>query len=319
MDLSFLSKIGFQIKKHSPEILMGTGIVGTVVSTVLACKATPKAVKVIEEHNSTMAAIKSCKEKSLIPSPSGESIEYTKKMEEQDIIKTYAVTAKDLAKIYAPSVILFGASVASILGGHHIINKRYASMTAAYVALDASYKGYRKKVADKLGEAAEKELRYDVKTNKKDVEVVDTETGELKKKKENVKEVGDNPSFTSPYARFFDESSPYWRKDPEANLMFLRGVQDNLNEKLKKKGHLYLNDVYQALGLQESKVKCKAGWIYDKNSDGDDYIDFGIYDQNGDKLKDEAKRRFVNGLEWSILLDFNCVPDIYASYAGGLS
>ena len=311
MDLSFLSKIGFQIKKHSPEILMGTGIVGTVVSTVLACKATPKAVKVIDRHNEIMTGMKAVKE--------DPELGYDKKAKTKDIIRVYANTTKDLAKIYAPSVILFGASVASILGGHHIINKRYASMTAAYVALDASYKGYRKKVADKLGEAAEKELRYDVQTNKKDVEVVDTETGELKKKKENVKEVGDNPSFTSPYARFFDESSPYWRKDPEANLMFLRGVQDNLNEKLKRKGHLYLNDVYQALGLQESKVKCKAGWIYDKNSDGDDYIDFGIYDQNGDKLKDEAKRRFVNGLEWSILLDFNCVPDIYASYAGGLS
>ena len=151
------------------------------------------------------------------------------------------------------------------------------------------------------------------------MEIVDEKTGEIKKKKENVKEIGDNPSFTSPYARFFDESSPYWRKDPEANLMFLRGVQDDMNEKLKKKGHLYLNDVYQALGLQESRYKCKAGWIYDKNSDGDDYVDFGIYDQEGNELRDEAKRRFVNGLEWSVLLDFNCVPDIYASYSGGLS
>lgn len=311
MDLSFLSKVTYQIKKHSPEILMGTGIVGTVVSTVLACKATPKAVKVIEEHNEIMNGMKAVKE--------NPELGYDKKAKAKDIIKVYGNTTKDLAKIYAPSVILFGASVASILGGHHIINKRYASMSAAYVALDTSYKGYRKKVAEKLGEAAERELRYDVKTNKKDVEVVDTETGEIKKKKENVKEIGENPSFTSPYARFFDESSPYWRKDPEANLMFLRGVQDNLNEQLKKKGHIYLNDAYQALGLQESKVKCKAGWIYDKNFDGDDYIDFGIYDQNGDKLRDEAKRRFVNGLEWSILLDFNCVPDIYASYSGGLS
>ena len=319
MNLSFVNKIGFQIKKHSPEILLGTGIVGTVVSTVLACKATPKATQIIEEHNSNMRAIKTCKEHATIPSPSGESIEYDKKMETKDTIVTYVNTGKKLVKLYAPSVVLFGASVASILGGHHIVNKRYASMSAAYVALDSSYKGYRKRVAEKLGEAVEKELRYDVQTNKKEVEIVDEETGEIKKKKENVKEIGNNPSFSSPYARFFDESSPFWRKDPEANLMFLRSVQDASNEKLKKNGHLYLNDVYQALGLQESKVKCKAGWIYDKNSDGDDYVDFGIYDQNGDKLRDEAKRRFVNGLEWSILLDFNCIPDIYASYAGGLS
>lgn len=311
MNTTFINNMLFKIKKHSPEILMGTGIVGTVVSTVLACKATPKATKIIEEHNSNLAAIKTCKETV--------DIEYDKKTEQKDTLITYVNTSKSLIKLYAPSVLLFGASVASILGGHKIISKRYASMSAAYVALDSSYKGYRKKVAEKLGEAVEKELRYDVKQNKKDVEIVDEETGEIKKKKENVKEIGDNPSFTSPYARFFDESSPYWRKDPEANLMFLRGVQDDMNEKLKKKGHLYLNDVYQALGLQESRYKCKAGWIYDKNSDGDDYVDFGIYDQEGNETNNEAKRRFVNGLEWSVLLDFNCVPDIYASYSGGLS
>lgn len=311
MNTTFINNMLFKIKKHSPEILMGTGIVGTVVSTVLACKATPKATKIIEEHNSNLAAIKTCKETV--------DIEYDKKTEQKDTLITYVNTSKSLIKLYAPSILLFGASVASILGGHKIISERYASMSAAYVALDSSYKGYRKKVAEKLGEAVEKELRYDVKQNKKDVEIVDEKTGEIKKKKENVKEIGDNPSFTSPYARFFDESSPYWRKDPEANLMFLRGVQDDMNEKLKKKGHLYLNDVYQALGLQESRYKCKAGWIYDKNSDGDDYVDFGIYDQEGNELNNEAKRRFVNGLEWSILLDFNCVPDIYASYSGGLS
>lgn len=319
MNVSFLSKAAFQIKKHSPEILLGTGIIGTVVSTVLACKATPKAVKVIEEHNSSMSAIKTLKERGSIPSPSGDEIEYTKKAEREDILRTYGETIKGIAKIYAGPTILFGASVASILGGHRIISKRYASMTAAYVALDTSYKGYRKRVADKIGVNEEKELRYDIKTSKKDIDVVDEKTGKVKKKKEEVKEIGNNPSFSSPYARFFDESSPYWRKDPEANLMFLRGVQDNLNRKLKKKGYLYLNDVYQALGLQESKIKCKAGWIIDKDSDGDDYVDFGIYDQNGDKLRDEAKRRFVNGLEWSILLDFNCLPDIYASYSGRLS
>lgn len=311
MNTTFINNMLFKIKKHSPEILMGTGIVGTVVSTVLACKATPKATKIIEEHNSNLAAIKTCKETA--------DIEYDKKTEQKDTLITYVNTSKSLIKLYAPSILLFGASVASILGGHKIISGRYASMSAAYVALDSSYKGYRKKVAEKLGEAVEKELRYDIKQNKKDVEIVDEETGEIKKKKENVKEIGDNPSFASPYARFFDESSPYWRKDPEANLMFLRGVQDDMNEKLKKKGHLYLNDVYQALGLQESRYKCKAGWIYDKNSDGDDYVDFGIYDQEGNELNNEAKRRFVNGLEWSVLLDFNCVPDIYASYSGGLT
>jgi len=309
MNIKFLNDIGYQIKKHSPEILMWIGIAGTVGSTVIACKATSKAKKTLEEHNSTIASIKSIEADPM-------TTEDDKKALKKDVTKTYLNTTKEIAKIYGPSILLGGASIASILGGHRIISKRYASMSAAYVALDSTFSGYRKKVAAKLGEQVEKELRYDIKKEKIDTGERD-ENG--KKVKKEVQTIGDNPSYISPYARFFDELSPYWRKDAEANLMFLRGAQDAMNEKLKRNGHLYLNDVYQALGLQESHIKNRAGWIYDKNSEGDNYVDFGIYEQIGNPTHDEPKRAFVNGLEKSILLDFNCVPDIYADYAGGLS
>jgi len=138
MNIKFLNDIGYQIKKHSPEILMWIGIAGTVGSTVIACKATSKAKKTLEEHNSTMASIKSIEADPV-------TTEDDKKALKKDVTKTYLNTTKEIAKIYGPSILLGGASIASILGGHRIISKRYASMSAAYVALDSTFSGYRKK------------------------------------------------------------------------------------------------------------------------------------------------------------------------------
>lgn len=110
----------------------------------------------------------------------------------------------------------------------------------------------------------------------------------------------------SEYAKFYDCGCTGWTKDPELNLMFLRKQQDFLNDRLKAEGYLFLNDVYDALGIQKTKIGQIAGWVYDeKNPVGDNYIDFGIYDTHR-----EANRRFVNGLERTILLDFNCDGDI---------
>ena len=64
---------------------------------------------------------------------------------------------------------------------------------------------------------------------------------------------------------------------------------------------MFLNDVYDALGIPRSKAGQVVGWIYDeKNPNGDNFVDFGIYD-----LYKEGSRDFVNGYERTIWLDFN--------------
>lgn len=103
---------------------------------------------------------------------------------------------------------------------------------------------------------------------------------------------------TSQYARYFDESSPCWDKNPEVNMMYLKMQQNYANSLLKAKGHLFLNEVYQSLGIPVTKVGQVVGWIYDKdNPIGDNYVDFGIFT--------EKNAPSVNGFERSILLDFN--------------
>lgn len=304
------NKITFAIKKHSPEILTGVGIVGTIVSTVLACKATTKVQTIIDDKNKTLNDIKEC-----VNNP---EIDYNEEDEKKDLTITYAKTAKELVKLYAPSILLGSASIVSILGGHKIISNRYATVSAAYVALDTSYKEYRNRVSKRYGNEVEKEIKYNI--TEKEIEEKD-EKGKKKKTVEKVSELNkDNLYLVSPYARFFDECSLYYTKDAEANKMFLISVQEKLNEQLRRKGYLYLNDAYQALGLQESKALAKAGWVYDETyNEGDNYIDFGIFNQTGNELIDEPKRRFVNKLERSALLDFNCLPDIYMIRTGRLS
>ena len=95
--------------------------------------------------------------------------------------------------------------------------------------------------------------------------------------------------------------------------MFLRRQQDYANEVLKSRGHLFLNEVYDMLGIPRTKAGQVVGWIYNEdNPNGDNYVDFGIYDlSNLSDSQKERKMAFVNGQEYSILLDFNVDGPIY--------
>lgn len=295
-----LGNASLQIRKHSPEILMVAGVVGTVASTVLACKATLKVNEVLEEKKNTIDAIHTCLE--------NETIEYTEEDSKKDLTILYAQTGIKLVKLYAPAVILGALSITSIVAGHRILKKRNLALAAAYAVVDKGFKDYRKRVVERFGEELDKELRYNLKA-KEIEEVVKDKDGNEKVEKKVVNIVdSENPlNGVSEYAKFFDEVSTNWSKDPEYNLMFLRRQQDWANEKLKATGYLFLNEVYDMLGIPRTQAGQVVGWIYDtKNPNGDNYVDFGIYD-----VHSEAKRGFVNGVERSILLDFNVDGVIY--------
>ena len=105
--------------------------------------------------------------------------------------------------------------------------------------------------------------------------------------------------FVSRYARYFDEECyPKWTNDPKFNLLYLKTQQNYANDLLKSKGHVLLNEVYEMLGMPKTKDGEVVGWFYDEdNPNGDNYVDFGIYD--------ERNRDFINGYENRVLLDFN--------------
>lgn len=289
------SNASLQIKKHSPEIFMVAGIAGTVASTVLACKATTKVGKILDESKQITEVIHSGMENGEI-----NGVEYTQEDGKKDLTITYAQTGVKVLKLYAPAIALGAVSIASIVWGHNILKKRNIALAAAYTVVDRGFKDYRKNVVDRFGKEIDKELRYNIKAKEIEVETTN-EKGKTTTKKEIVNVIDEDAvSNYSEYARFFDAASESHTKDPEYNLMFLRRQQDYANELLRSKGHLFLNEVYDMLGIQRTKAGQVVGWIYDeKNPNGDNYVDFGIYNNH------DANRRFVNGYEYNILLDFN--------------
>lgn len=286
-------KVGFQLKKHSPEILIGAGIVGGVTSAILACKATTKVNDILGNTKETVNAIHEGVEAGEI-----RGVEYSAEDGKKDLAIVYTQTGLQLAKLYAPAVIVGALSITSILAAHNILNKRVVASAAAYAIVDKNFKEYRGRVVDRFGEALDRELRYNIKSQEVEEVVTDEEGNEtIVKKTIQTASIDEE----SDYAKFFDEYCSGWDKNPEYNLSFLKAQQRFANEKLKTQGYLFLNDVYESLGIPKTQAGQSVGWLYDpKSSEYNNYVDFGIYD-----LHDEQKRLFVNGHERSILLDFN--------------
>lgn len=294
-----VNKIGFQFKKHSPELLVITGVVGVVASAVMACRATTKVSDILEKAKKEVDTIHECVEK-----PEQLSEEYTVEDSKKDLAIVYAHTGLQFAKIYAPSVILGTLSITSILAGHNILHKRNVALAAAYATVDKGFKDYRSRVIERFGEALDKELKYNIKAKEVEEIIVD-ENGEEQTVKSTVEIAEINQH--SDYARIFDESCTGWSKDAEYNLYFLKKQERFANDLLQSRGHLFLNEVYDMLGIPRSKVGQTIGWIYDENDPTcNNYVDFGIYDP-----RDERKCAFVNGYERNIIIDPNVDGYIY--------
>lgn len=287
-----LNRVGFSLKKHSPEILAVTGVVGIVASGVMACRATTKVSAILENKKEYIEIIHETAENKDVA-------EYTEEDSKKDLTIVYAKTGVELVKLYAPSVILGTLSITAMLASNNILRKRNIALGAAYATIDKSFKEYRNRVVDRFGEDLDKELRYNLKAKT----IKETEVDEEGKKKTVKKtiHVADPSKLYSDFARIYDDGCTGWTKDPEANKMFLLRQQDYANERLKAKGHLFLNEVYDMLGFPRTQVGQVFGWIYDeKNPIGDNYVDFGIFN-----VDIEPNRDFVNGYERNIILDFN--------------
>lgn len=293
---------GLVLKKYSPEILTAAGVIGTVGSTVLACKATLKVEDILDEAKKKSNLINAVHDGEIEV-----DAEYTDKDYSKDLLVNRTQTAVKLIKLYGPAITLGALSITAILGGQHILRKRNVAVMAAYKLCEESFNNYRSRVKDELGEEKDRQFYYGM-TEETVKDKVKSKDGKTKTVTKKVEKAPDH--LYSQYARFFDEANINWDKSPEQNMYFLKMVQNQMNDKLKARGHVFLNEVYDALGFDRSEAGQLVGWVWDKDNTameaGDGYIDFGIFDGN-----DYAKRAFVNGDERSILLDFNIDGMIY--------
>lgn len=287
------SKTVMKLKKHSPEILVVAGIAGTVVSAVLACKATTKVAEILDETKGTLDTIHEGMETGAI---NGQ--EYTTEDGKKDTVVVYAQTGMKLAKLYGPAIILGTLSITSILASNNILRKRNVALGAAYAAIDKSFKEYRSRVIERFGEQVDTELKYGIKAKKFEEIEVDPETGKEKKVKKTVM-VAD-PNLQSDYAVYFDSKSRNYETNPDYNRMFLKAQQAFANDKLQTRGHLFLNEVLDDLDLPRTPAGQIVGWTKD-GPDG--YVNFRIV---------EVERETEDGRhEPALLLDFNVEGNIW--------
>jgi len=282
------SRVGRQVlkvRKHSPVLLFTAGVVGVVSAAVLASRATLKLDEILLDAEEDLEKVRRA-----------ELMTYSDEMRERDKVIIYVRTGMRIARVYAPAVGVGVLSILALTGSHVILTKRNAAMAAAYAVLDRGFREYRARVEEAYGADRERELRYGLEER----EIFDDETGKATT-------VRDLMTKGSIYARLFDETNHNWKKEHHYNQFFLSAQQQYCNDKLRAQGHLFLNEVYDMLGLDRSKEGAIVGWIWnDCDGSENNYVDFGIFVGNR-----EMGMRFARGYERSIWLDFNVDGIIY--------
>lgn len=296
------NKFAFKAKKHSPEILIAVGAVSIVTGTVQACKATLKMQDVLETTSDNLEKIHGLEDGTL-KVKEGET--YTEEDARKDKTTVYIQTAVKAVKLYGPSIVLIGGGLGCMIGSHIIMRRRYGAAVAAYSAVTTAFNEYKARVKERFGEQTQYELEHGVKAE--EVETTD-ENGNKKKETVYVTE----KMIKHPYSVIFDESNPNWERDSGYNLIFIKNAEDAANRKLRRKGYLFLNDVYDMLGISNTYIGQFAGWVWDPADPSiDSRVDFGLYDDYNPQ-----KVAFLQGDEYSVVLDFNCDGNIIDKIEG---
>ena len=290
----FVGKAGFKLKQHSPEILIAVGVAGAVTSTVLACKSTLKINDILEDDKKDLEVIHEHADEFI----ADENKPYTEKDKRNDLIGCYGRISIKVVKLYAPAVILGTLSLASIIGSHRILKKRNLALGSAFAITDRAFKEYRSRVKEEIGESKEHDIFLGIKEKTIEEEVT-LKNGTTKMRKKKYKGVDERT--LSLYTRYFDEMNVNWEPSPDVNMQWLKRVEAAMTDRLRSEGHLFLNDVYYALGFPRIKEGQFVGWIYNPSDPNkDNYVSFNIDPNNNGKVRD-----FMNGYENIVPLEFN--------------
>lgn len=265
-------KAGYQIAKHSPEILLGAGIVGVIAGTVMFIKAAPKAEEVLKEFDEKRAEAKKALE-----DPEYEAVRIEKGYDihayRKELAGLYAKLVFNLAKVYALPVAVEALSCGLILGAHGIMCKRVAGLSAAFNTVTEDFNSYREAVIADQGEEADMKYRYG--TVQTETEMT-TKDGKGKTKVETVSMPMVDPQIVDTLLCFCKETSDQYTGDPNYDRAFLENVKESFNfdlQVLKRK--FCINDVLDKLGMPliDGPEGQLIGWSPDK---GDGYVDFRV-------------------------------------------
>lgn len=284
-----MGRQALSVKKHSPTLLFGVGVVGMVGTVVLASRATLQLEGVLDDIRKDQADLEMVASKKDLPNWSEEDTRHA-------AIGIMLKGGIQIVKLYGPAAIVGALSITALGGSHHILSKRNVALTAAYAAVERAFNEYRSRVVEEYGVAKDKQLRYGSQTREY---IVETDTGPQAEERTRV----DPMIGETMYAQWFGPSNKNWRESRDANLYFLQLQERFANDHLRARGHLFLNEVYEWLGMEHTKAGAVVGWFYDGPQDR---VDFGIFDGIDGQVDD-----FMTGASSDILIDFNVDGIIY--------
>lgn len=286
------------IKAKAPTLLMINGIVCGVSAAVTAVKRSPLCEQAREEFENSMELAEKCLEEKVVHTEKGD-IPYDNKLYRKDVVNIYVHKYVKYGKVYLPAFIFGAVSISSILWSHGIMMRRTAALTATISSISKAFNDYRRNVREQYGNEADYNMMHGYVTEKEKVTEKDPETGKTKTVTKEVRKQKSDSSGRSGYSRCFDEAARNWTKDASTNKVTLMGFQTWANEKLRTRGYLFLNEVYELFGFEQTLAGSEMGWIFTKDDEdniyGDNRVDFGF----------DRDPYFMEGSERSVWLDFN--------------
>lgn len=287
---SKVGRQGLKAQKHSPTIMFAAGVVGVVGTVVLSSRATLKLNDVMDAHEDNIDAFAGA-----IGSELSTGGYYTEKDRDSDTRKQYARTTVELVKLYAPAVILGTVSIGLLTGSHVVLQRRNEALTAAFAGCYTAFNEYRERVRKELGD--EKDLHFRYGTEDKEI----YSEGKKGEPIVEIKKIVSGGADGSMYAKFFGPENPNFQPNAETNIAFLKMHERYLNQRLQAVGHVFLNEVYDALAMDRTPEGQVVGWLKENHPDEVSPISFGLWDdERMDRFMD-----FLSGREDHILLDFN--------------
>lgn len=213
--------LGGVISRNSPTILTGLAVAGLVSTAILAVKATPKALRLLEEKNAD-----------LHDSRTGQREELTK----LEAVRT-------VYKCYIPTAAVAIATIACIVASNSIHLRRSAALASVLSLTEAGFREYREKVVETIGRNKEMRVRDDVSADtiaknppQGPAEVIFTSKGECL-------------CYDTLTWRYF-----------KSDIEHIRRIINNLNDRLVREMFVTVNDLYYELGLAGTKLGDDMGW-----------------------------------------------------------
>lgn len=285
------SKAGRQVlkvQKHSPVLLVGTGVVSFGATIFFACKATLKMDEVLSEFEADRSKIEAASE---VAEQTNQ--DYTDEDVKKDSIGIKLKLATKVARNYAPAVFFGVITIGSFTGAHVILSRRNVALTAAYAALDKGFREYRARVVEEYGEEKDLKFRHGL----VEKEIVEEGPNGPETKTILAPDPNKAPSI---YSRMFAQhTSTQWEEAHMRNQFFLQCQENYANQKLRAKGHVFLNEIHDMLGMERTDAGQIMGWV-----DGGEEIDFGVFST-------PAGVSFANGERNSVMLDFNVAGNVF--------